>query len=362
MDWSRFRLFLTILLTLCLGGFASPVLAEASAAPPTPVSVVTLAPGKYVWHPEISPSGPVVMVISLNEQLAYVYRNGVAIGISTISSGKRGKETPPGVFPILQKKRDHRSNLYDDAPMPFMQRLTWDGVALHGGRIPGYPASHGCIRLPRAFAEQLFGITKLGDVIVVADVGTSPLSVAYPSVLAPVSGAGENLRLDPEQPGYSWNAVDVLDGPVTVVVSQPDRHVYVLRHGVLVGQAEFEYEAPDFGFPGSALYVLESSRARAGDATASTPPASALAWSVRALSDMQPEVVVPPASERFVPAELSTWLPAGFARHLQALLDPGVTLLLTDMPVIRQLPNAIPNVVPEPVRLPSLQATGATTL
>src|SRR3546814_12301464 len=83
--------------------------------------------------------------------------NGVLIGISTISSGTAGHETPTGIFTILQKKVDHKSNLYDDAPMPYMQRLTWSGIAMHAGNLPGYPASHGCIRLPLDFAERLYG-------------------------------------------------------------------------------------------------------------------------------------------------------------------------------------------------------------
>ncbi len=106
---------------------------------PPPVRGPTdLKPGEYLWHPEISPTGPIVLVVSLDEQRAYVYRNGIAIGLTTISSGKAGHETPTGVFTILQKDKDHRSNLYS-APMPYMQRLTWDGIALHGGSLPGHP-------------------------------------------------------------------------------------------------------------------------------------------------------------------------------------------------------------------------------
>ena len=98
-----------------------------------------LKPGEYAWHPELSPQGPVVLIVSLPEQLAYVYRNGVIIGASTVSTGKKGHETPTGVFTILQKHEDHYSNLYNNAPMPYMQRLTWTGVALHAGRLPGVP-------------------------------------------------------------------------------------------------------------------------------------------------------------------------------------------------------------------------------
>src|SRR3546814_1652015 len=100
--------------------------------------------------------------------------NGVLIGISTISSGTAGHETPTGIFTILQKKVDHKSNLYDDAPMPYMQRLTWSGIAMHAGNLPGYPASHGYIRLPLAFAEHLYGVTQLGLTVIITQSADIP--------------------------------------------------------------------------------------------------------------------------------------------------------------------------------------------
>ncbi len=128
-----------------------------------------------------------MVVVSLPEQMAHVYRGGVRIGRSTISSGKPGHDTPTGVFPILQKRRVHHSNLYNNAPMPFMQRLTWDGVALHAGQSPGDPASHGCVRLPRKFAEELFAITEHGVNVVVADDTSHSLAVVYPGDTVPVN-------------------------------------------------------------------------------------------------------------------------------------------------------------------------------
>lgn len=149
-------------------------------------AAVALEPGEYLWTPEASPAGPMVIVVSLPEQRAHVYRNGIRIGVSTISSGKPGKDTPTGVFPILQKREVHHSNLYDGAPMPYMQRLTWDGIALHAGRIPGYPASHGCIRLPKAFAKILFEQTEHGGTVVIADENSHSPAVVWPSERAPV--------------------------------------------------------------------------------------------------------------------------------------------------------------------------------
>lgn len=149
-------------------------------------SEITLAPGKYEWAPERSTEGPLVVVVSLPEQMAHVYRGGVRIGRSTVSSGRAGNDTPPGIYNILQKKRMHHSNLYNSAPMPFMQRLTWDGIALHAGHNPGYPASHGCIRLPKGFAEALFDVTEHGVTVVVADATTNSSDVLYPGDTVPV--------------------------------------------------------------------------------------------------------------------------------------------------------------------------------
>ncbi|WP_166036626.1 L,D-transpeptidase family protein [Sphingosinicella sp. YJ22] len=129
----------------------------------------SLDPGEYVWNPAGAPEGPIEIVVSIPMQLAYVYRGGQLIGASTVSTGMPGHDTPTGTFTILQKRRTHFSNLYDNAPMPFMQRLTWDGIALHAGQIPGTPASHGCVRLPMAFARTLFGATGLGTRVHIVD-------------------------------------------------------------------------------------------------------------------------------------------------------------------------------------------------
>jgi lipoprotein-anchoring transpeptidase ErfK/SrfK len=129
----------------------------------------TLRPGEYVWKPEISPRGPVRVRVSLSEQRVYVYRNDILIGVSTATTGGLTNETPTGTFPILQKRVDHWSNLYPDSPMPFMQRLTHDGVALHSGYITNRPLSHGCIRLPHGFAEHLYNTTKIGTRVVIEE-------------------------------------------------------------------------------------------------------------------------------------------------------------------------------------------------
>jgi len=138
----------------------------------------TLNPGEFVWLPDLAPSGLMTIVVDLAAQRAHVYRNGTEIGFTTISSGRRGYETPTGIFTILQKAKDHRSRKYNNAPMPYMQRLTWGGIALHGGRVPGHRASHGCVRLPMPFSKILFGETSLGMTVVITDGDPSMEAIA----------------------------------------------------------------------------------------------------------------------------------------------------------------------------------------
>jgi lipoprotein-anchoring transpeptidase ErfK/SrfK len=126
-----------------------------------------LGPGQYIWEPKRASAGPLFLVIDLSTQRAVLYRNGVLIAASTVSTGRRGRGTPTGVFTILQKEMVHRSRTYDDAPMPYMQRLTWKGVAMHAGHVAGYPASHGCIRLPRGFAKRLYAVTRIGTPVMI---------------------------------------------------------------------------------------------------------------------------------------------------------------------------------------------------
>ncbi len=122
---------------------------------------------------------PLQLMVSLTEQRISVYRGTELVTTSPISSGKRGYSTPTGIFSILEKRRRHYSNLYNNAPMPYMQRLTWTGVAMHQGRLPGYPASHGCIRLPQKFAKSLFSMTDRGAHVVVTKAPTQPNTISH---------------------------------------------------------------------------------------------------------------------------------------------------------------------------------------
>jgi hypothetical protein len=121
-----------------------------------------LKPGQYLWRDVPESAGSERVVISLSDQLAYVYRGDELMAVTTISTGRDDKPSPTGIFSVLDKKPFYRSKKYDNAPMPWMQRIDQYGIALHGGFNPGYPASHGCIRLPVAFAKKLYSITGIG--------------------------------------------------------------------------------------------------------------------------------------------------------------------------------------------------------
>lgn len=133
---------------------------------------------------------PIVAIVSLRNQRITVYDANGWILRAPVSSGQKGRETPAGVFSVIQKNAEHYSNLYDDAYMPHMQRITWSGIALHGGSLPGYPASHGCVRMPFDFAARLFDATRLGMRVIVAPSDVVPVEIAHPTLfLQPKPGA-----------------------------------------------------------------------------------------------------------------------------------------------------------------------------
>ena len=167
--------------------------AELAAVPPsTKVSLLSVRVAARL--PETgqkissdSPQGdPILLSVSLNHQTIDVYRGTHLIASSRVSSGMAGHETKPGVFSILEKQRFHHSNIYSGAPMPWMQRLTRSGTALHAGAVPGYPASHGCIRLPFSFAPKLFQITAVGGNVLVANDQLSPKPIDHPNLFQPL--------------------------------------------------------------------------------------------------------------------------------------------------------------------------------
>ncbi|MGN6057423.1 MAG: L,D-transpeptidase family protein [Sphingomicrobium sp.] len=229
-------------LPLVLLALAAPAVAQQVQLGPGSVvqTVTTLKAGQFVWAPQAAPEGPMLMIVSLPTQRALLFRNGVPIGATTVSTGKAGHDTPTGVFTILQKQIEHYSSKYDSAPMPYMQRLTWGGVALHAGKLPGYPASHGCIRLPAGFAKLLYGATKLGMTVVIADQKVTPRIAPAPNIVAlPSAEAAVET--------YDWHPERSPQGPVSIVVSSEDGKAVVLRNGVEIGAAKVIIDGPVSG-------------------------------------------------------------------------------------------------------------------
>jgi lipoprotein-anchoring transpeptidase ErfK/SrfK len=130
------------------------------------------------------PQGPLVIAVSIEQQTVKVYDANGLFAESPVSTGIRGHSTPMGVFSIIQKSKFHRSNLYSGAPMPYMQRITWSGVAMHAGALPGYPASHGCIRMPMSFAMKMWGWTRMGARVVITPGEIAPASFTHPLLIA----------------------------------------------------------------------------------------------------------------------------------------------------------------------------------
>src|SRR5438876_673076 len=287
----------------------------------------TLKPGEYWWKPQLSPTGPLVVLVSIPQQTMHVYRNGILIGRSTISSGKGGS-TPGGVFTILEKKETHRSKKYNNAPMPNMQRLTWTGIAMHSGQLPGYPASHGCIRLPYDFSQLLFATTSRGGTVVVGDGKTpTPHLASNPGVmLAPKDMSPEMLRPLTHN-DYDWSPERSLNGPITIVVSAADRALYVYRNGNPIGRAAVEIDGR--GSLGDHVFsLLEGTTDRQSSLASGR---AARRW------------MTVTSSGRSVPAEkiaARLRINPKFAHKVYDSMEPGTTVIITDQPVVRNRGNA----------------------
>ena len=281
---------------------------------PTGKPIGPLQPGQYWWAPRISPDGPVMILVSLPEQIMNVYRNGVLVARSSISSGMPGHSTPTGVFTILQKSADHYSKTYDNAPMPYMQRLTWDGVAFHSGFLPGHAASHGCIRLPFEFSQKLFDLTRQGGTVVIGDNHSLQTSYAAdPGLILPVLQTGSGQPLAPGT--YSWHPDRSKTGPVTIVMSAADRMLYVYRNGVRIGRAAVRING--LGKFGNHVFTRI---APVGDTT------SRNRWMTVGRNGATDRTSFDSLRKRVSFSE-------EFRTILQGIVAPGTTLIVTDLPV-----------------------------
>ena len=289
-----------------------------------------LKPGEYWWHPEISPQGPLMILVSIPEQTMHVYRNGILIARSTISSGSKGHDTPGGVFTILEKNKTYYSKKYQNAPMPNMQRLTWDGIAMHSGQLPGYAASHGCVRLPFDFSQLLFTITNNGGTVIIGNGKTPvPRLASNPGLmLAPTDLTPEMLRSLGKN-DYDWNPERSPTGPIAIVISSADRAMYVYRSGNPIGRAAIEITKKGMFGSGDKLgnHVFTMLEGTTGKTSRFTPAHEEARW-MRVTSEGKPVDAETMASRlRFSP---------DFADKLANELKPGTTVIVTDYTVVRK--------------------------
>ncbi|MFY9976359.1 MAG: L,D-transpeptidase family protein [Chromatiaceae bacterium] len=309
------------LTSIALSPLFVPMLLDAKQVDKHPGA---LLPGEYTWNPELSPKGPVAVIVSVPEQLVHVYRNGVRMAVSTCSTGKTGHETPTGVFTVLQKDKHHHSATYNNAPMPNMNRLTWDGVALHAGKLPGYPASHGCVRLPMDFSEKLFGITHVGTPVIIAGAHQDPKQIVHPGMV--LSGYADHefqdvlTHLEDQKHPSDWESAD--EHPVTTVIaSTSDRKIdlieneSVITSGRLTGSSS---DDPD----GQYVFVLQG--AHSGQ--------QGMAWHM--ISHHHAEGVERLGqfdSGESVIASLKT--DGEFRARMARSMHPGMVLIVTDAPM-----------------------------
>ena len=324
----KFLTILAISVGLLIGSQAMEKPSFHTKGIPTGKPTGPLKPGEYWWHPEISPQGPLMILISIPEQEMHVYRNGIMIGRSSVSTGSKGHDTPGGVFSILEKQQSHRSKTYNDAPMPNMQRLTWTGIAMHSGQLPGYAASHGCVRLPYDFSQLLFSTTNRGGTVIIGDGKTPvPRLASNPGLmLAPKDFTPEMLHPLGKN-DYDWHPERSPEGPITIVISSADKAMYVYRNGDPIGRASVEVSGKGLsGREKLGNHVFTMLEGTTGKPSQFTPKHEEARW-MRVTSEGKAVDTDTLASRlHFSP---------DFADKLANELKPGTTVIVTDYPAIR---------------------------
>lgn len=313
-------LFSTLLCCLMLVALPSSSLDAQQVSPDTAVD--ELAQGEFVWNPDAAPAGPVVVLVSLNKQQAFVYRNGIEIGYTLVSTGKKGHETPTGVFTILQKDKDHVSSIYK-AKMPYTERLTWSGICLHAGGLPGYPSSHGCIHLPLEFSRLLFEINELGATVVIADEHSGPAEAAHPAVLLSPDlheKRAEGPLADFVQ--FEWEPERSPTGPISLLLSTEDAKLYVYRNGVEIGVAKIGLLDTVTDLPEGTHTVLEGYSDRESPLAPGHRMHRWMHVSTESADGSLEE------DESFLASRVH--IPPLFVQQIYDLLEPGTTLVITN--------------------------------
>ena len=289
---------------------------------------------KYKWHPEDSTSGPVLIVVDLDAQEALVYRNGIEIAKTPVSTGKPGHRTPTGIFQILNKDAHHHSSTYNNASMPFSERLTWSGIALHAGGLPGYPSSHGCIHLPYSFAKKLFTVTHKGSTVVITQKGHTPAKGTQPAaaLLGLEDAAIASGKINELDSSVVWTPELSQEGSVTVFLSGKHEKAEVFRNGILIGSAPLKLRDPKINLPTAVMLLLEDkvkSAPKSGSktktpATEATPPAvPSTHWATLSTTGEGD------ATKLAALLKANVILPSGFSERIQQLAGPGMLIITT---------------------------------
>ena len=217
----KFTLPLLTAILLSVPGFSATAMEKGSPQPP---DTADLKPNQYIWNPDASPTGPVGIIVDLTNQMIYVYRDGKQIGRSAVSTGIKKHPTAAGTYTILTKNVKYHSEKYHEASMPFMERLTWDGMAIHGGNNPGKPSSHGCIHVPLDFAEKLYGITQKGDTVLISDLKEAPGDTVDPGLVpqqAPAPTPDPKSKVDAPRGGPAPTNVSPEATPIPTAAPTP---------------------------------------------------------------------------------------------------------------------------------------------
>ncbi len=322
---------LLTVLALSLAVLTSTQAVEKPAAhtkgSPTGKATGPLKPGEYWWHPELSPRGPLMVLISVPEQTMHVYRNGILIGRSTVSTGSKGHSTPGGVFSILGKSKEYYSKKYDNAPMPNMQRLTDTGICMHSGNLPGYPASHGCIRMPFDFSQLLFSATAQGGTVVVGD-GKVPVPhlASNPGLLLAPKDISSSMVRPLASNEFDWKPERSPSGPITMVVSSADKAIYVYRNGNVIGRAPVEVT----GRGSLGNHVFSLLEGTTDQQSSLVPGKAARRWTTVTSSGGRADADKIASRLRINPE---------FAGKVYDTITPGTTVIITDQPVVRKRGN-----------------------
>ena len=266
---------------------------------------------------------PIMAIVSIKSQKVTIYDSDGWVLRAPVSSGQKGRETPAGVFSVIQKDADHHSNLYDDAWMPHMQRITWSGIALHGGPLPGYPASHGCIRMPYDFAERLFGETRLGMRVIIAPGDAVPIEIAHPALFSPKPDAGAHAAaLAADEVEATRKADEARIASATTAREAARAALPVRKLENLKARAEAQFAAAE-----AALGAAHSDETKARAEDAKQKAAARIAdlqaqWDAAKVELQAKLDAVAPAREAAVTAETARAATAKAAREAAHELDP----------------------------------------